>query len=192
MPQYYYLATTRETPHILKNGIKSGFGLMPGGMPYVALFSADYIPLWKNLKNLDGKFFSSFVETGQYELLSVDMPTTHPIERNLGLSASLCGDSMGLANILRLLQAQIDPKQFIDTDAIRKFVATLRGLPTEEQPKKLANWTLEQLAKDENTIKEVLKLATNDNWDRVIGAYMTRKEIPSTPPYRIQRYRLIS
>jgi hypothetical protein len=107
----YYLAHISQVDDILEGGIQPGIETRLQNTPFGAMFAEHCIPLWKNLDIYEGKFFPLILEQG-YELLSVELPEYHLVDRNLGLVSMMDGPTLG--SMMLKMQIKIDPTVYIN------------------------------------------------------------------------------
>ena len=160
MKKFYHWTHPERTKSILETGLKPGIELGIRTQYNGVHTDNRFVYL---IKNLD---YSSFITRiyEHFDILTVEMPEYHPIERDLDAKVLFQGtnyknpfQAMGILMLISKLG--IKPRD-------GKF-----DLSTPEK------------------IDELLLSVTDENWDNAIGFYRTPLTIPNKDEYRIEIYR---
>ncbi len=161
MKRFYHWTDRANIDRILQGGLKPGIEL--GVQEQYGGIDIDHSYIYL-AKNLTAHYMSESIglhRRYQKELLAVDIPDEHPIERDYDVSVFVQGTHgfFGLLNILQLIGE-------LGIESIDgKFDFSSR-----------------------ESIIQHLKEVSDERWDKIFGFYRTPLPIPPNDRYRIERY----
>jgi hypothetical protein len=185
MPRYYHCIPHAFAQDALTEGLRPGKALGIQSQFLGIPIDNSYIYLWKNLDMLEGRLYREFLEDGT-DFFCLDIPKTHPVERDLDARVLIQKSPDMLLLLMKLMKIDFSPTDYIDECVLLKYAAALHGLPHKQKIMIMAQKVCTELARDPDTLGDILSRPAVRDWDRVIGFYRTRQPIVPVPGYSIR------
>ena len=187
MPIYYHTISPAYEKKAIANGLKPGKELGIQNIVGRTPVDNNYVYLWKNYNILKGKLFSGFVDSG-WSLLKVEIPASHPVERDLDVSVLFQEYPDLFLPMIKLLEIDFAPRRYLSEKKLHKLARSIGATSREGQIRELAELVIGELVKDKDALQSILTLPTDEKWDEIIGSYRTKKSILPGPHTRIELY----
>lgn len=192
--RYYHCTRTENIEKILKEGLRPG-----AERGYCTSYNgkqcdSNYVYLVKNFEVFKEDLFNGLLKQPEVGLLSVDLPSEHPVERDLDVHMLITTQGLfASAELFRFMSLLCVKKldgceEVMDKDKRTTLDLLIRK---ENNGDKIAKGLVIQcIAEDVNAVKFLLSKATPKKWDEALGFYRTAKAIPPNGNYKIKRYSL--
>ncbi len=143
-----------------------------------------YIYLWQNLDILEGSLYKDLLEEGM-DFFALDILNSHPVERDLAARVVIQKSPDPLLLLMKQMNIDFSPTDYLDKDILSGYAQTLTALPHKQKVMIIAQKICLELAKDTQTLSDILSKPSVEDWDRVIGFYRTRQPLAPGPGYSI-------
>lgn len=192
MKRYYHYTSESNVESILEGGLRPGIEIGHQTSYRGKTCDNSFVYLARNFNVFSGDLFSGVIEQPGMSFLAVDIPSAHPIERDLDAYMMITAQgilsgfeffrimgALGITGVPDIVDILSEPNK-------EAYEILMHDINQGHAFTKSALITL--IATDDKAVKTLLGRATPERWDHVIGFYRTLAPIPPDGASRIMRY----